>query len=175
MPYWKTKLIGDAAELLIGTILYRILREHNPNIEIVHLGGNRRFDLLIKNIQYVPQPYNVVIKRDSYVEVKIRHKPSSWKGMGIPPTPEKLAENKEIANREGYDYLLAYVFYELEPLKYKLWFKFIILNSDIIDREWFIKTRWNKDRREKLIQLSIEKLLKLRPPNAIVLETSSMI
>jgi len=163
----KTKLIGDAAELLVGAFLSRLIN----GIEIKRLGGRYRFDLLIENVKNVPPQYRNVIRRDSYVEVKIRHNPKQWYGQGIPPNRKTFYENKEKALESGRDYILAYLFYGFNEARAKLWLKFIIFNADIVEDNWFIETRWSETKEEKVTQLSIKKILSLKPPQAIVFET----
>lgn len=165
----NVKLIGDAAELLVGVILNRLI----DGIEIKHLGGRHRYDLLIKNVKNVPPQYRNVIRRDSYIEVKIRHNPKQWYGQGIPPKKKAFYENKEKALETGRDYILAYLFYGFNVIRAKLWFKLIIFNANIVEDNWFVKTRWSESKEEKVIQLSIKKILSLKPPQAIVFETES--
>ncbi|GEM_PF-2022581 len=165
----NTKLIGDAAELLVGMILNKLIK----GIDVIHLCGRHRYDLLIENVKNVPPQYSNIIRRDSYIEVKARHKPKQWYGQGIPPKKKKFYENKDKALESGRDYLLAYLFYDFDVAKAKLWFKFIIFNAEIVDDDWFIQTKWTKTKKEKVIQLSIKKILSLKPPQAIVFETES--
>ena len=164
----NTKLIGDAAELLVGMILNRLI----DGIEIGRFYGRYRYDLLIENVKNVPPQYRNVIRRDSYVEVKVRSNPKRWYGKGIPPERKKFYENKEKALERGRDYILAYLFYDFNIARAKLWLKFIIFNADIVEDDWFIKT-WSKNKEKETIQLSIKKILSLKPPQAIVFETES--
>jgi len=198
----KVRFKGEVGENLVALTLSKIIyceNNRNPDVIIAYLPENIpqkiSYDLVIFSNECVKdpkpgcikvdKPFNKVIRRNSFVEVKSRDL-KKWEGgpYGIPPERTSWEEKFKRANSLGHDYLLAYVFFMLDPAKYAAWFKITIFNSNIIhghEDEWFIQTKWGerkskereKESGKKVIQLSICKILKLKPPDAIVLEAST--
>ncbi|MCD6301385.1 MAG: hypothetical protein J7L82_04865 [Staphylothermus sp.] len=166
-----SKIVSDVAESLVCTILYNLCN----SINIKRIGKNHKHYLLIQNVKSIPEKYRMVIRRDSYVEVKARGNPLQWIKQGVPPEKGKFYEKMNNALKEGRDYILAYLFYDLDINESKLWFKLIMFNAEMVDDNWFIITTWPEPRskEKKIEQLSIEKIPSLKPPHAIVFETRS--
>ncbi|RLG82982.1 MAG: hypothetical protein DRO40_06160 [Thermoprotei archaeon] len=157
------RIIGDFGELFIASILIKM------GSVVRWVGrGRKSFDL------FVEKPEGELIKRRSYVEVKTRRlsRRSYWKD--IPPSLEDFNRKKSLAEKENCDYILAFVFYDIAKDNgvLKLWIKSYIVDSRNIDETWFIERKY----RGKIIkQISIKRILSLKPSEAIIIETIQQI
>ena len=152
------RIIGDFGRSLVALVLTRI------GAKVEELSRKDKFDLFIK------QPDGTMIHRPAFVKVKTRRLSPKVKWGDVPPSFEEFKYERELAEREGAGFLLAFVFYNIvkgNPLKLQV--KAYIVNSNIVDEEWFI-TRTYRGR--KIKQLSIDKILSLKPEEAFIVETS---